>query len=92
MLVWWLCCVCMCFLPCLYGDCWCLRLCMHVCVCVCLYGDCVVFLCTFGNVCMVIVGVCVDVCMFVNVCACILIVLCLHASLAMFVWWLCVFA
>ena len=29
--------------------------------------DCVVFVCVSGNVCMVIVGVCVRVCMFVNV-------------------------
>ena len=33
-LVWWLCFVCMCILPCLYGDCGCLRGRMHICECV----------------------------------------------------------
>ena len=51
----------------------------------CLCGGCVVFIFVHCHVDMVIVGVCVDVCMIVNVCACMVIVLCLHASLAMFV-------
>ena len=43
-LVWWLCCVCMSFWPCLHGDCGCLRgciMCDFVCACIvvvlCLY-------------------------------------------------------
>ena len=39
-----------------------------------------------GNVCMVIVNVCMGVCMFVNVCACMVAVLCLYVFLVMFVW------
>ena len=91
-LVWWLCCVCMRFWPCSYGNCVCLRGCIHVCGCVCLHCGCVVFVCVSGNVCMVFVRVCVGVCMFVDVSACMVIVLCLHVSLATFVWLLCVFA
>ena len=72
--------------PCLYGDCGCLRSCIHVCQCVRLYCDVVVFVCVSGDVCMVIVCVCVGVCMFVNVCACMVVVMCLYVSLAMFVW------
>ena len=75
----------MCLLPCLYGDCVCLHVCMHVCECVWLYGDCVVFVLVSGNVCMVIVNVYVCVYMFVNVCACMVVVLRLYVSLAMFV-------
>ena len=74
-----------CVWPCVYGDCGCLRGRMHVCWCVRLYGDCVVFVCVSCHVCMVIVGVRVNVCMCVNVCACMVIVLCLYVSLAMFV-------
>ena len=78
----------MCLWPCLYGDCVCLRRCVYVCDCVCLYCGCVVFVCVSGNVCIMIVGVCVGVCMLVNVCvcACMVVVLCLYVSLAMFVW------
>ena len=75
----------MCLWPCLYGDCVCLRVCMHVCECVCLYCGCVVFVCVPGHVCMVIVDVYVGVCMFVNVCAYMVTVLCLYVSLTMFV-------
>ena len=57
-----------------------------------LYGECVVFVCVFCNVCMLIVCACVGVCMFVDVFACMVVVLRLHVYLAMFVWWLCVFA
>ena len=52
----------------------------------CLHGDCFVFVCVFGNVCVVIVGVCMGVCMFVAVCACVVVILCLYVSLAMFLW------
>ena len=86
MLILWLCCVCKRFWLCLYSDCWCLRGCMHVCACVLLYADCVVFVCVSGHVCKVIVCACLGVCVFVNVCACIMVVLCLCASLAKFVW------
>ena len=82
----WLCCVCFCLRPCVYGDCGRLHGCMHVCECVGLYVDCVVFVCAPVYVCKVIVGVCICVCMFLNVCACIVIVLCLYVPLAMFVW------
>ena len=60
---------------------------MHVCnVRVCLYCDNVVFAFVSGNVCMVIVGVCVGVLIFVDVCARMVNVLCLCVSLTMFVW------
>ena len=61
---------------------------MYVCLSmrVCLYGGCVVFVRVSGHVCIVIVGVCVDVYVFVNVCACMVVVSCLDVSLAMFVW------
>ena len=57
----------------------CLRLCVQ------LYGDCVVFVCVSGYVYVVIVCVFAAVCMFVDACVCIVDVLCLCASLAMFV-------
>ena len=84
MRVLWLCGVCMCLWPLLYGDC----VCLHVCcvVCVCLYCGYVVFVCVSGHDCIVFVRVCFGVCMFVCVCACMVIVLCLYASLVMFVW------
>ena len=59
---------------------------MHVCECVCLYSDFDVFVCVSGHVCMLIVGVCLNVYMFVSVCACVVVVLCLYVSLAMCVW------
>ena len=71
--------------PCLYGDCGCLRGCVHVCECMCLYGECIVFVCVSGHVCMMIVVVCMCACMFVNVCACTVVELCLYVSLAIFV-------
>ena len=76
-LVWRLCCVCMWFWPCLYGDCVWLNWCMCVCARVCLYGDRVVFVCVSGHACMATVCacVCVIVRMSVNACVC--------------VWWLC---
>ena len=74
-----------CIWPCLYVGCMCLRLCLHICECVCLCGGCVVFVCVSGHVCMVTVGVCMCACMLVNARACKVIVVCLCASLAMFV-------
>ena len=68
---------------CLYGDCGCLRRCMHVSECMWLCGGCVVLVCVSGHNCMVIVCVCMSVCMFVDVCACMAVVLCLYVSLAM---------
>ena len=84
MLVWLLCSVCMCLWRCLYGGCWCLRLCMHVCECACLYGVCVVLVCVSCHVCILIVCVFACVCMFVRVCACVVFVLCLYVSLALY--------
>ena len=54
-------------------------------MCVCLCGGYVVFVCVSGKVYIMIVCVCLIVCMFVDMCACMLIVLCLYASLSMFV-------
>ena len=69
-LVLWLCNVCMCLWPCVYGGCVCLRGYMHVCECVPLCSDCVVFVCVPGHVFMVIVCVRVGVCMLMIVCGC----------------------
>ena len=69
----------------MHGECANSRGCIHVCECVCLCGDCVVFVCVPSRVCIVIVRVRVCVCMFANLCVCIVNVLCLYASLAMFV-------
>ena len=57
MLVLRLCCVCVYVWPNLYGDCGCLRGCVHVCECACLYCDRVVFVCVSDHVCIVIVFV-----------------------------------
>ena len=73
----------------MYGDCVCLRGCMHVRECVCLYGGCVAFVCVSGNVCMVIVRACMGASMFVGVCVCVCLygvcVVFVCVSLAMFV-------
>ena len=65
--VWRLCCVCMCVWPCLNSDCGRLHGCMYVCAFV--YCDCVVFVCVSCHVCIVIVGVRLRVCM--HVCECV---------------------
>ena len=62
----------------------CLRKCMHVCDCVCLYGNRVVFVRVPGDVCIVIVSVCVAVCVFVNVCVLVWRLCCVDMCL-----WLC---
>ena len=59
----------------------CLHACMHVCECMRLYGECVVFVWFSGDVYMVVVCWRGRMHVFI-LCACMVIVLCLHVSLA----------